>query len=292
MTNRRPRARRRLHTRRRRPGARRAAHDQPSGKQVIAEMEDRERAAPASDPSRSLQRVFGYYIEISKSHLRAVPSDYQRKQTNRGGGALHHAGTEDYEEKVLGADERILECELEIFEKLRTAVAAEAPRIQASARALAALDVLAFARRVRRVQQLHQAARARGRRTDGPRRPPSVVEQRLSSGSGFVPNDIALNGTTCQLVILTGPNMGGKSTYFGRPRSCCLMAQAARSCRARSEDLAAIRRLRPCRRVDNIARGIRRSWWRCRRRRTSSNRLSARPRGPGRDRPGHRHVHA
>ena len=78
--------------------------------------------------------MFGYYIEISKSNLANVPADYHRKQTIAGGERFITPALKDYEEKVLGADERILERELEIFEALRGAVAAEAPRIQDTAR--------------------------------------------------------------------------------------------------------------------------------------------------------------
>jgi DNA mismatch repair protein MutS len=102
-----------------------------NARQVIAEMEEREarphRHRLAEGP---FNRVFGYYIEISKSNLHAVPADYQRKQTIAGGERFTTAALKEYEEKVLGADERILERELEIFESLRASVAAEAPRIQ------------------------------------------------------------------------------------------------------------------------------------------------------------------
>src|SRR5207244_837468 len=115
-----------------------------SGKQVIVEMEERERARTGiSSLKVRYNRVFGYYIEISKSNLHAVPPDYHRKQTIAGGERFITPALKEYEEKILGADERILELELDLFERLRRAVAAEAPRIQASARALAALDVLA-----------------------------------------------------------------------------------------------------------------------------------------------------
>ena len=87
--------------------------------------------------------MFGYYIEVSKSNLHAVPPDYHRKQTIAGGERYITPALKEYEEKVLGADERILEREIEIFETLRAEVAAHAPRIQDSARALAALDALA-----------------------------------------------------------------------------------------------------------------------------------------------------
>src|SRR5439155_23955275 len=115
-----------------------------SGKQVIAEMENRERARTGIASLKvRYNRVFGYYIEVSKSNLHAVPSDYHRKQTIAGGERFITPALKEYEEKVLGADERILEREIEIFDRLRGAVAAEAPRIQATARAVAALDVLA-----------------------------------------------------------------------------------------------------------------------------------------------------
>src|SRR5205823_11889565 len=88
-------------------------------------------------------RVFGYYIEISKSNLHAVPPDYLRKQTIAGGERFITPALKDYEEKVLGADERILEREIELFEQVRARVAAESARIQETARALASLDTLA-----------------------------------------------------------------------------------------------------------------------------------------------------
>src|SRR5262249_11839707 len=112
-------------------------------RQVIAEMEERERSRTGIGSLKvRFNRVFGYYIEISKSNLHAVPADYQRKQTIAGGERFTTPALKEYEEKVLGADERILERELEIFESMRQAVAAEAPRIQDTARALATLDVL------------------------------------------------------------------------------------------------------------------------------------------------------
>ena len=228
-----------------------------SGKQVIAEMEDRERARTGIGSLKvRYNRVFGYYIEVSKTHLRAVPADYQRKQTIAGGERFITPALKDYEEKVLGADERILECELEIFEKLRTAVAAEAPRIQASARALAALDVLASLAECAAANNYIKPHVHEGDELtvlDG-RHP--VVEQRLSGAGGFVPNDIALNGTTCQLVILTGPNMGGKSTYLRQTALICVMAQAGSFVPAREAKIPLVDRVYA--RVgasDNIARG-------------------------------------
>src|SRR5437764_588126 len=234
-----------------------------SGKQVIAEMEEAERARTGINSLKiRYNRVFGYYIEISKSNLHAVPPDYHRKQTVAGGERFITPALKEYEEKVLGADERILEREIEILNTLRSAVAAEAPRIQMSARALAALDVLASLADVASNNnyikpQIHDGDDMIV--VDG-RHP--VVERHAVPGSGaagadgFVPNDIALNGTNCQLIILTGPNMGGKSTYLRQTALLCLMAQAGSFVPARSAKMPIIDRIFA--RVgasDNIARG-------------------------------------
>ncbi len=234
-----------------------------SGKQVIAEMEEAERARTGiSSLKVRYNRVFGYYIEISKSNLHAVPSDYHRKQTIAGGERFITPALKEYEEKVLGADERILEREIELLDTLRAAVAAEAPRIQQSARALAALDVLASLAEVAsnnnyikpHVHDGDEMIVADGRHP--------VVERHAAPGSGaagadgFVPNDITLNGTTSQLVILTGPNMGGKSTYLRQTALLCLMAQTGSFVPAREAKIPVLDRIFA--RVgasDNIARG-------------------------------------
>jgi DNA mismatch repair protein MutS len=196
-----------------------------SGKQVIAELEERERQRTGiSSLKVRYNRVFGYYIEISKSNLRAVPPDYHRKQTIAGGERFITPALKEYEEKVLGADERILEREIELFDALRKRVAGEAVRVQETARGLATLDVLAglaetaaLANYIKpHVHDGDEMAVADGRHP--------VVERRCQGG--FVPNDATLDASTNQLVILTGPNMGGKSTYLRQTALICLMAQA------------------------------------------------------------------
>src|SRR6185436_1219398 len=114
------------------------------GKRRIAEMEEAERARTGIGSLKiRYNRVFGYYIEISKSNLGSVPPDYHRKQTIAGGERFITPALKDYEEKVLGADERIVTREVEIFERVRGVVARDAPRIQDTARGIATLDVLA-----------------------------------------------------------------------------------------------------------------------------------------------------
>jgi DNA mismatch repair protein MutS len=226
-----------------------------SGRQVIAEMEERERARTGIASLKvRFNRVFGYYIEISKSNLHAAPADYQRKQTIAGGERFTTPALKEYEEKVLGADERILERELAIYEDLRQKVAAEAPRIQDTARALATLDVLAGLAEAAAVSNYTKPHVHDGDEmvvSDG-RHP--VVER--FAPDAFVPNDVDLDGASRQLVILTGPNMGGKSTYLRQTALMPLLAQVGSFVPARDAKLPIVDRIFA--RVgasDNIARG-------------------------------------
>ena len=208
-----------------------------SGKQHIAAMEDAERARTGiSSLKIRYNRVFGYYIEVSKSNLGSVPPDYHRKQTIAGGERFITPGLKEYEEKVLGADERILEREIEIFDRLRARVAAEAPRVQDTARGLASLDVLAA---LAEAASLHNYTKPLMHSGDelvatDVRHP--VVERHVSDA--FVPNDVTLDSEANQVVILTGPNMGGKSTYLRQTALLSLMAQAGSFVPARTRETA------------------------------------------------------
>jgi DNA mismatch repair protein MutS len=218
-------------------------------------MEERERARTGITSLKvRFNRVFGYYIEVSKSNLHAVPADYQRKQTIAGGERFTTPALKEYEEKVLGADERILARELNIFEALRLHVAGESTRIQETARAVAALDVLSGLAETAAVSNYTKPQVHDGDDylvTDG-RHP---VVERYAAGA-FVPNDIDLNGTSRQLVILTGPNMGGKSTYLRQAALIPLLAQIGSFVPAKDAKVPIVDRIYA--RVgasDNIARG-------------------------------------
>ena len=230
-------------------------HISRSGKQVIAEMENSERTRTGIASLKvRFNRVFGYYIEISKSNLHAVPQDYIRKQTIAGGERFITPALKEYEEKVLGADERIVTRELEIFEALRQRVAAEAPRVLDTARAVAGLDVLSGLAETAAAcnytkPHVHDGDEIAATDVRHP------VVERLAGGT-FVPNDIQLDGSTHQLVILTGPNMGGKSTYLRQVALLCVLAQTGSFVPARDAKIGLIDRLYA--RVgasDNIARG-------------------------------------
>ena len=194
-----------------------------NAKHHIAQIEstERQRTGIASLKVR-FNRVFGYYIEVSKSNLHAVPEDYQRKQTIATGERFVTPALKEYEQKALGADERILEKEQELFETLRAQVSTEATRVQESARALASLDVVVALAESATVlnytkPQIHDGAELR---IVSGRHP--VVERHCPDP--FVPNDLLLNSTTQQLMILTGPNMGGKSTYLRQAALIVLLA--------------------------------------------------------------------
>ncbi len=226
-----------------------------SGRQVIADMEERERARTGINSLKvRFNRVFGYYIEISKSNLHAVPDDYKRKQTIAGGERFTTEALKEYEEKVLGADERILARELEIFEALRGQVASESPRIQDTARALATLDVLAGLAETSAVSNFTKPHVHDGDEYVAVDARHPVVER--FAADAFVPNDIDLNGGARQLVILTGPNMGGKSTYLRQTALIPILAQIGSFVPARDAKVPIVDRIFA--RVgasDNIARG-------------------------------------
>jgi len=228
------------------------------GKQLIADMEEAERARTGiSSLKIRYNRVFGYYIEVSKANLGSVPPDYHRKQTVAGGERFITPALKEYEEKVLGADERILAREIELFEALRARVAAEAGRIQDTARAIGTLDALAAFAETAAICNYTKPLVHDGDElqiVDG-RHP---VVERLAPGNDrtFVPNDVSLDGAGQQLVILTGPNMGGKSTYLRQTALISVLAQAGSFVPAKSAKLPIIDRVFA--RVgasDNIARG-------------------------------------
>jgi DNA mismatch repair protein MutS len=226
-----------------------------SGKQVIAELEATERSRTGIQSLKvRFNRVFGYYIEISKANLHAVPADYIRKQTIAGGERFVTPALKDYEEKVLGADERAIERELALFEALRAQVTSEAPRVLDTASALAALDVLAGLAETAALGNYTKPHVDDGDELTATDVRHPVVE-RLAGGT-FVPNDVTLNGSTQQLVVLTGPNMGGKSTYLRQVALLSLLAQTGSFVPARDAKLGIVDRIYA--RVgasDNISRG-------------------------------------
>ncbi len=195
-----------------------------SGKGFIVGLERRERERTGIGSLKvRFNKVFGYFIEVTKSNLAQVPADYIRKQTLVNAERFLTPELKAYEEKVLHAEERIGEIEYRLFGEVRARVARETERIHRIAAALAALDVLAglaelAAQRGFRRPSVDGEDRIRIR--DG-RHP--VVE--ISQAEPFIPNDTLLDRSENQILIVTGPNMGGKSTYLRQVALITILAQ-------------------------------------------------------------------
>jgi len=203
-----------------------------TSKQVIAAMEDRERKRTGIASLKiRFNQVFGYYIEISKANMHLAPADYDRKQTLVNAERFTSTELKEYERKVLDADERISEIERRLYAELRERVAREAPRLRRTASAVAQLDVLVnFARLAAtenyvRPSFTEQNSGERGELLIAGGRHP-VIERLLAvRGERFVPNDLYLDDKTQSLLLITGPNMGGKSTYLRQSALIVIMAQ-------------------------------------------------------------------
>jgi DNA mismatch repair protein MutS len=199
-----------------------------SGRQSIAAIEERERQRTGIASLKvRFNSVFGYYIEITKANLKAVPADYERKQTLVNAERFTTPELKDYETRVLTAHERAIEIERRLFAELRTTILAAAPRIRRSAAVLAEIDLLAnfahvaslrnYTRPVLTEDCVLEAAAARH----------PVVECRMEENAEgrFVPNDLYLSTEGPAVLLLTGPNMGGKSTYLRQAALLVIMAQ-------------------------------------------------------------------
>ena len=198
---------------------------QNGGTGMLTAIEAREKEATGIRNLRvGYNRVFGYYIEVAKGQLGLVPDSYIRKQTLSTGERYITQELKELESKILGAKDRIVSLEYEIFTQLRTKVSEQAPRVQKTAQAIAQLDVLcSFAHTAVHNHYCRPEVDLSGeiRITQG-RHP--VVEQMLKN-TLFVPNDTVLGADGCRAAIITGPNMAGKSTYMRQVALIVLMAQ-------------------------------------------------------------------
>ena len=194
------------------------------GKNWIAQLQQDEmaRTGIASLKVR-FNSVFGYYIEVTKSNLDKVPAHYIRKQTIANGERYITPELKDMEGKILGAEERAVKLEYELFQRVREQILAHSPRLLTTAAALAQLDVLAsFAQTARLQDYCRPESSADGSFEIRDGRHP-VLEQMLA-GERFVPNDAMLNHTDRQLMLITGPNMAGKSTFIRQVALITLLA--------------------------------------------------------------------
>ncbi len=242
------------------------------------ELRERERTGIGSLKVK-FNSIFGYYIEISKANLHHAPTDYERKQTLVNAERFTTPELKEYESKILDAQEKIVEIERRLFADLRSAIAAEAKRIRQTALALAEVDVLACFAHVAALRNYcrpqFQSPTDKAKDEAAPENDleiiagrHAVIEQQelgavtsasgsaLGSNTRFVPNDLFLNSKTHNIIILTGPNMGGKSTYLRQTALVVIMAQMGSFVPASSARLAIVDRVFT--RIgasDNLARG-------------------------------------
>ena len=194
------------------------------GKQYIAALQARERERTGIGSLKvGFNKVFGYYIEVTHTHRERIPADYERRQTLTGAERYVTPELKQYEAKVLGAEERIASREAEVVDQLRRRVGAEIIRVQASATVLAQLDVWAaladVAERERYVRPEITADFTL--ELEGSRHP---VVERMMARETFIPND-ALLDEAGRVILLTGPNMAGKSTLLRQVGLCVVLAQ-------------------------------------------------------------------
>jgi DNA mismatch repair protein MutS len=195
------------------------------GRGWIAELETRERARTGIESLKiRYNQVFGYYIEITKANLGKVPSDYIRKQTMVNAERFMTTDLKELEERVLGADSKLIALEQELFETLRVRLAQETARLQDISRRLALLDVLTALAETAALNRYVRPTIDEGGVLHIVQGRHPVIE-RLDLAGGFVPNDTHLDLDASRVHILTGPNMAGKSTYLRQVALITLLAQ-------------------------------------------------------------------
>jgi DNA mismatch repair protein MutS len=229
-----------------------------NGRQYIAQIEARERQRTGIQSLKvRFNNVFGYYIEITKANQHLAPSDYERKQTLANAERFTTPELKDYEGKVLDAEEKILALEKDLFAEVRKSAAAQAQRIRASAAAIAELDVTAALAQVAAENRYQRPTFSDDEAMEIRAGRHPVIERLAEQDAGrFIPNDLFLNDGTDLIAIITGPNMGGKSTYLRQAALIAILAQMGSFVPAESARLPLIDRIFT--RIgasDNLARG-------------------------------------
>src|SRR2546425_3894688 len=195
-----------------------------NAKQTIAAMEAEERSRTGIGSLRiRYNNVFGYFIEVSKANAARVPPDYERRQTLANAERFTTTALKEWERKVLGAEERILQLESEIFGLVCRQVAAETSRIQATARALACVDAVSSLAETAIRRRYVRPTMHDGDEIEIVHGRHPVIE--VFNEEPFVPNSVYLNNSTDRLLIITGPNMGGKSTVLRQTGIISILGQ-------------------------------------------------------------------
>ncbi len=212
------------------------------GKAWIARLEREERERTGIKSLKvGFNKVFGYYIEVTRPNLALVPADYERKQTLANAERFVTPALKEMEAKILGAEERMIELEYQLFTELRASVARQASRLQRLAEVLAELDVYVALADVAVDRNYVRPVVDDGDVIDIKAGRHAVVEAMLEEGA-FVPNDLRLDHET-QIIVLTGPNMAGKSTYLRQAALTVLMAQIGSFVPAASAHIGVVDRI-------------------------------------------------
>ncbi|MBI4304939.1 MAG: DNA mismatch repair protein MutS [Chloroflexi bacterium] len=222
----------------------------------IAAIEEEARARSGIKTLKvGYNRVFGYYIEVSRSNAGSMPPDFERRQTLVNGERFVTPRLKEYESRVLNARERLSELERSVFRRVCTQIAAQAEAVMASARALAEIDALAALADIAASEGWVMPELDEGDALEIKAGRHPVVERALGPGR-FVPNDVSLSCASTQLAIITGPNMSGKSTYIRQVAVLVLLAQMGSYLPAESAHIGVVDRIfTRCGSTDEIARG-------------------------------------
>ncbi len=213
-----------------------------NAKQTIAEFEEKERARTGIGNLKiRFNNVFGYYIEISKGNVSSVPDDYERRQTLANAERYTTPQLKQWEEKVLDAEEKIIELETNLFQQVRSQVRNETQTLQSTARAVATLDALASLAETATRRNYVRPVLHDGDEIEIKNGRHPVVEAYINDS--FIPNDLYLNNSTDRLLIVTGANMGGKSTVLRQVALIQILAQIGSFVPATSARLPIIDRI-------------------------------------------------
>jgi len=229
-----------------------------NSKQYIAQIELRERARTGIQSLKvRFNNVFGYYIEISKANMQHAPSDYERKQTLVNAERFTTPELKELESKILDAEEKMLTLEREIFQELRLFAAEHAGRIRQTAAAIAELDVTcALAQVAAENRYVRPTFTASGEIRIVAGRHPVIEKLAEREALRFIPNDLYFDSESQFIAVITGPNMGGKSTYLRQAAAIVIMAQMGSFVPADSAALSIVDRVfTRIGAADNLARG-------------------------------------
>jgi len=218
-------------------------HIQRHGKQLILDLETQERTATGISKLKvGFNKVFGYFIEVSRLQSENVPETYIRKQTLVNAERFITPELKEFETKVLGAQDRRLELEYQLFTEIRTKLGQESSRLLQSAQLLAKIDFLVCLAEVAQLNHYHPPVVNDGEIIDIIEGRHPVIERSLPSGK-FVPNDVHLDQEVEEVLIITGPNMAGKSTILRQTALIVLMAQMGSFVPAESATIGVVDRI-------------------------------------------------